>query len=162
MDFIVENNRKEVMKATEQAIMEALKVCGGVAETHAKENAPVISSNLKNSISHVVDTDKQECIIGTAVEYAPFVEYGTGIYNENGASQGWWVYVKGQESSKEHKGKRYSYEVAKSIVAKMRAKGLDAYMTQGQKPTHFLRKAITENMEEYQNIIAQTLKNNME
>lgn len=49
------------------------------------------TGRLKNSISHSVD-DQEGCVyIGTNVEYAPYHEFGTGIYT-TGGRQGGWVY----------------------------------------------------------------------
>jgi phage gpG-like protein len=44
-------------------------------ETQAKELVPVDTGNLKGSITHRVDGDA--AIVGTNVEYAEHVEYGT-------------------------------------------------------------------------------------
>jgi phage gpG-like protein len=52
-----------------------LEVVGGKAETYAKKLCPKDTGNLQNSITHQ-QIDKDSVLIGTAVEYAPFVELG--------------------------------------------------------------------------------------
>lgn len=53
----------------------ALEAVGLRAETHAKEQTPVDTGRLRNSISHTVIDDS--AYIGTNVEYAPYIELGT-------------------------------------------------------------------------------------
>lgn len=57
------------------AIKRALEICGGKAESYAKKLCPVDTGNLRNSITHQYENDYTEAI-GTAVEYAPYVEFG--------------------------------------------------------------------------------------
>ena len=162
-DVIIKSNLKEVEQATQQAIFKALNIVGGMAESDVKDKTPVDSSNLIQSITHQVNAEDKEVYIGTAVEYAPYVEYGTGIYSDKGGRLGgYWIYVKGEPYSGDKGHKSYSFEEASQIVARMRAKGLDAHMTQGRKPTHFMRDAINENIDKYQKVIATELKSNME
>lgn len=70
------SNLGAVKNATEDAIKRALEIIGGMAETNVKAITPVDTGNLRNSITHKVDGAKA-VIIGTNVEYAPFVELGT-------------------------------------------------------------------------------------
>lgn len=63
-------------EATAQAIRRALEICGGKAESYAKQLCPVDTGRLRNSITHAADGDYAE-IVGTNVEYAPYVELGT-------------------------------------------------------------------------------------
>lgn len=53
----------------------ALLAIGAAAEGHAKALTPVDTGRLRNSISHTADSDA--AYIGTNVEYAPYVEYGS-------------------------------------------------------------------------------------
>lgn len=68
------DNSDEVLAAMQAAIERGLEAIGMNAETYAKQNTPVDSGRLRNSISHAVD-DKA-AYIGTNVEYAPYVELG--------------------------------------------------------------------------------------
>lgn len=54
----------------------ALEMCGLLGERYAKLLCPVDTGRLRNSISHAPDGNKAE-YIGTNVEYAPYLEYGT-------------------------------------------------------------------------------------
>ena len=89
---ITSDNIKLVQKATEQQILKALEECGMTAERYAKENltdnGSVNTGNLRNSMTY--QTKKREVLIGSAVEYAPYVELGTGIYAESGGGR--WKY----------------------------------------------------------------------
>lgn len=72
-----ENNAKQVEEAINQAIAAALEEIGLVAERFAKEETPVDTGRLRNSITHAIDAGKKEVYIGTNVEYASYVENGT-------------------------------------------------------------------------------------
>lgn len=49
-----------------------------IVENAARTNCPVDTGQLKRSITHEVQGDTG--IIGTNVEYAPFCEFGSGLY----------------------------------------------------------------------------------
>jgi len=51
-------------------------------EAEAKKNAPKGTGELRRSITSRVEDDKG--IVYTPLEYAPYVEYGTGLFAENG------------------------------------------------------------------------------
>lgn len=53
-----------------------------LVENDAKKNCPVDTGQLRQSITHEVEGNTG--VIGTNVEYAPYVEYGTGIYAKDG------------------------------------------------------------------------------
>ena len=53
-----------------------------LVENSAKEKAPVNTGNLRNSMTHDVEGDTG--IIGTNLEYAPYVHEGTGLFAANG------------------------------------------------------------------------------
>lgn len=87
MPVIFNSNSKAVTDAVTQAMARALEICGGKAETYAKQLCPVGTpestgipgyqgGTLRNSITHQQMDEKTE-IIGTNVKYAPFVELGT-------------------------------------------------------------------------------------
>ena len=82
---ITADNRKLVKNATDEQIKKALEECGLTAERYAKENAPVDTGNLRNSLTY--QTGKRKVLIGSAVKYAPYVELGTGIYAEGGGGR---------------------------------------------------------------------------
>lgn len=67
------NHCPQVLQAEELARAKALEIIGGKAESYAKKRCPVDTGNLRNSITHQRYDENTE-IIGTTVEYAPFVE----------------------------------------------------------------------------------------
>ena len=69
------DNSDEVLRAMESAKKTALEAIGLVAETYAKKETPVDTGRLRNSITNTVKNDA--AYIGTNVEYAPFVEFGS-------------------------------------------------------------------------------------
>lgn len=68
-------------KASAEAIERALEVCGMVAEGYAKQyltlKGAVDTGRLRNSVTHSTDGNKE--YVGTNVEYAPYIEYGTSV-----------------------------------------------------------------------------------
>lgn len=66
----------EVLKAMKEQVALGLESIGQEAEGYAKDDAPVDTGRLRNSIAHSVDEAGQAVYIGTNVEYAPYVEYG--------------------------------------------------------------------------------------
>ena len=79
MSYEVKDNTEEVLSALERAKERALEAIGIAAEGYAKEETPVDTGRLRNSISHA--TDDEAAYIGTNVEYAPYVELG-GRHNK--------------------------------------------------------------------------------
>ena len=75
-DVKITNNSQEVLDAAHQQMIRALEAIGQEAEGYAKENCPVDTGRLRNSIAHAVDDAEPAAYIGTNVEYAIYVEYG--------------------------------------------------------------------------------------
>ena len=86
-----ENNKEEIMELAEFGIAKALVEIGLKVEKYAKALCPVGTvestgkkgyrgGTLRNSITFDVDESKNEVTIGSNVEYAPYVELGTGPY----------------------------------------------------------------------------------
>lgn len=65
----MKNNLKEVQSAFEQQIANALEAVGITAERYAKNDTPVATGRLRNSIAH--DHDEKSVVIGSNVSYAP-------------------------------------------------------------------------------------------
>lgn len=89
MAEIRDNHIKVIINAKGAAVERALEKIGILAEKYAKARCPVGTvestgkkgyrgGTLRNSITHEVRGDNMT--IGTNVEYAPFVELGTGPY----------------------------------------------------------------------------------
>lgn len=108
-----------------QRLMDKLTLASEVVVSAAIEKCPVDTGNLRGSITAEVDENTLVARIGTAVEYAPYIEFGTGEYAENGdGRKGGWFYE--YDGNKGEKGKRF---------------------TRGSKPHPFLRPALLENKE---------------
>lgn len=111
-----ENTRKALLKA------------GALVERSAKQKAPKHNGQLAQSIQHEVDAQGTTCTIYNPLEYAPYVEYGTGLgAEENGRKDVPWHY-------QDERGEWHT--------------------TSGQDPQPFLRPALTEN----ENKIAELLE----
>ena len=108
-------------------VQEALNESCLLVENTAKENCPVDSGQLRNSITSNVSGETGE--VGTNVEYAPYVEYGTGVYNPGRLTP--WSY---QDASGEW------------------------HTTTGQKPQPFLVPALDSNRDKILNIFKEKVK----
>jgi HK97 gp10 family phage protein len=108
------------VKAYERALA---KACALVERT-AKEKAPKGNGELRRSIQSRIENEGDRLIgvIFTPLEYAPYVEYGTGLFaEEGGRTDVPWVY-------QDEKGEWHT--------------------TSGMKPQPYLRPALNENREE--------------
>ena len=74
MNWTMKDNTDEVLSALEKAKKRGLEAIGLTAEGHAKNETPVDTGRLRNSINYA--TDDEAAYIGTNVEYAPYVELG--------------------------------------------------------------------------------------
>ena len=131
MEIEFKDNSKAVLEEFRAACLRALERCGSQAEGYAKDLAPVDTGNLRNKISHKVDPDEQAAYVGTNVEYAPYVELGTGKYYPGGRLTP-WVY-------QDEKG--------------------NWHWTAGNKAQPFLKPAVADHGRTYRNIIEDELKN---
>lgn len=137
VEVTLTSHLSEVSDALEDAVKTALESVGVQAVSHAQLNitelGAVDTGNLRNSIAFEVEDDT--VAIGTNVHYAPYIEYGTGIYAESGGGrQTPWVYM-GSDGS--------------------------FHTTHGAHPRPFLRPAVEENIDEYQQIFETILSQMM-
>jgi len=112
------------------ADLRALEKCGLIAEDHAKRLCPVDTGNLRNSITHQVDSGDLAVYIGTNSEYAAFVELGTGKYYPGGRQTSW------------------AYQDAHG----------NWHLTHGQRAQPYLKPAVADHAQQYKGIIAEELK----
>ena len=135
---IKENHIDEVFKALDAAAPKILEMIGIKAEKYAKALCPVGTvestgkkgyrgGTLRNSITHSIDDDTLS--VGSNVEYAPYVELGTG---PNFTPPPEW------ESFDTPKGSGVGHGYVK--------------------PRPYLRPAIEEHLSEYADIIEKELK----
>lgn len=135
---ITANNIPEVLNALDDATERILTMIGIKAEKYAKARCPVGTvestgkkgyrgGTLRNSITFVVEGD--ELSVGSNVEYAPYVELGTGPYFEAPPE---WEQFNADKGSGEGSG----------------------YV----KPRPYLKPAIVDHISEYTKIIDNELK----
>lgn len=111
----------------EQGLMDACFIVEGAA----KEKAPKNDGGLRQSITSRVEGDKG--IIYTPLEYAPYVEYGTGLFAENGGRTDVpWCY-------KDEKGEWHT--------------------TSGMRPQPYMRPALDENREDIKRVLLGAILN---
>lgn len=120
-----------VVNGINDAVLRALEKIGMTAEGYAKDLCPVDTGNLRNSITHKIDESDGAVYIGTNVEYAQYVELGTGIYNPEGRKTPWWY--------QDDKGQWH--------------------WTRGARAQPFLKPAASDHGQTYRNIIEDELKN---
>lgn len=108
-----------------QGIYQALGKACALVERSAKQKAPKDNGELRRSITSKVED--LEGIVYTPLEYAPYVEYGTGLFAENGGRMDVpWNY-------QDDEGNWHS--------------------TSGQHPQPFMRPALNENIEQIKQIL---------
>lgn len=139
------DNSLKVKAEFDKALVAFLHEASAAIKSQAERFTPVgETSQLKKSWTKHVDEKKMKASIGNSMEYAIYLEMGTGEYAlEGNGRKGYWVYVKDNDSGNMAKSSNtYTLEQAKAIVASMRADGLDAYMTKGTRPRRMLYKAM--------------------
>ena len=117
-------------KLSNQQMDEALNKACILVENQAKENCPVDTGELRMSITHYVEG--QTGIVGTNKHYAPYVEYGTGLFARDG---------NGRQTP-------WSYQDAKG----------EWHSTKGQKPQPFLEPALLDQQKEIIKIFDEAIK----
>lgn len=97
--------------------------CCAIVEASAKEKAPKDTGALRRSISSRIEENENgvEGVVFTPLEYAPYIEYGTGLFAEDGGRQTPWSY-------QDDEGNWHT--------------------TKGQSPRPYMRPALTENHEQ--------------
>lgn len=113
---------------SQDKIEQAIGKACALLEREAKKKAPKDTGNLRRSITSEVSGD--EGIVYTPLEYAPYVEYGTGIFAEGGGRQDAWSY-------QDDEGNWHT--------------------TRGQKPQPFMRPALDENRDKIVEIVAREI-----
>ena len=78
IDVNFTDHSAEILRAMNDQVKNiALQAIGQKAEDYAKDNSPVDTGRLRNSITNAVEMGEQAVYIGTNVEYAGYVELGT-------------------------------------------------------------------------------------
>lgn len=133
-DVVIRDNSNAIISELENKKTAILEAIGIQAQSNAIINirnaGRVDTGRLKNSISYTVVGNT--VFIGSNVPYAVWHEVGTGIYADDGnGRQNPWAY---QDSHGQW------------------------HNTKGLKPVHFLKRAFSEHMDEYEQIAVNILK----
>lgn len=131
----VNDHTPELIKHKDELVGIALEIIGTKMADYAAMNLErnprrVDTGRLKNSLTHEVVPDEAMVEVGTNVEYAPYVEYGTGKYADGGGRTTPWMF-------KDREG--------------------NFHITSGMKPNHFLRDALQDHKQEYKQIAEDVL-----
>lgn len=110
---------------TAKDLTKALGDAGGVVERRAKQRCPKDKGHLARNIHYEVDGNT--CTIFNPLKYAPYVEYGTGLFAEQGG----------------RKKVPWHYQDAKG----------EWHSSKGQPPQPYLRPALMEAREEILEIL---------
>lgn len=146
----------EAIEALESALSpermrKCLLDCGNVIQASAVQKAPIDVGNLRRSILAREGKDNDSSTISVTVgvhedtavssdcEYAPYIEYGTGIYAENG---------NGRKTLWRWQGKGGKYA--------------GWHTTRGMAAQPFLRPAFDENVDECESIIGEYIETALE
>jgi HK97 gp10 family phage protein len=74
----------EYLDKMDNHLADKLEDAATVVKTQAKAITPVDTGRLRDSIAHQVNKTEHTAIIGTPVEYAIYVEFGTGRQAKDG------------------------------------------------------------------------------
>lgn len=138
----------EVQGLLENLAVSVLEECGGELESQIKRNTPVgrvAGSGLKNSWTHNVksENDVHTVTIGSTLERALWVEFGTGEYaipesGKSGRKGGWYIPVgSGKGCISEAVAKAYGFTIRHG------KDGRKWVFTLGMKPKRPVHKAYT-------------------
>ena len=73
---------QKLPEKVEKNLADGINMAAGVVEGSAKKKCPVDTGNLRGSIHimrHATAGKEMSATVGTNVEYAPYVEFGTGV-----------------------------------------------------------------------------------
>lgn len=121
--------------ANADGVRQAMGQACALVEREAKQKAPKDTGELRRSITSEVTESNGEIqgIVFTPLEYAPYVEYGTGLFAEEGGR----IDVP------------WNYQDDKG----------DWHSTSGQRPQPFMRPALDENKEQIKRLLKEGLSN---
>lgn len=119
--------------ANPEKLKRALGKACALVEREAKIKAPKGDGDLRRSIKSYVEEYNGDMtgVVFTPLEYAPYVEYGTGLLAENGGRQ----------------DVPWSYQDDKG----------DWHTTSGMPPTPYMRPALDENRQEILRILKESI-----
>lgn len=119
----------------ETELYQAIGRACALVERRAKEKAPKDTGALRRSITSEVKIEDDEIVghVFTPLEYAPYVEYGTGLFAENGNGR---------------KDVPWNYQDDEG----------NWHSTSGQHPQPFMRPALNESREDILRILKEAFR----
>lgn len=149
---VIEDNTAEVLAALGKASIRALETIGGMMEANAKQEVTKAvydtpqgwykrTGALRNSITHKRDGDG--VVVGSNIEYAPYVELGTG---QEYSPPPDWI----ENNAKRGSGRdKWYYQDDQGTW----------HVGFPQKPRPFLRPAVENHVDEYKQVAENELRN---
>lgn len=134
-EFQITDMREEVKRAAKTQLLQGLTRCGMKMREFAQGKVPKRTGELERSIGYAVDPDDMSVSVGSNLEYATYVELGTGKYSEVG----------GKPVS------RWTYK--DPATGETRISG-------GQHPQPYIRPAVKDHIGTFKNILIDALKGN--
>lgn len=122
--------QNKIDKLNKLILDDALEEACILVENDAKRLCPVDTGQLRSSITHEIEDNIG--VVGTNVMYAPYIEYGTGLFSSLGTGR--------QE--------RWSYQDAKG----------EWHSTIGQRPQPFLHPALEQNRKKVKEFIQMAIE----
>lgn len=128
-----ESSISEKIKKIEHTVTKALIAAGTEIRNEAKAICPADNGILRKDINYDIDTKGEKVLIGNTLQYAIYVNKGTGIHAEdgNGRKTPWTYYSKSKKKF---------------------------YTTEGQKPNPYLKKALKKSNKKVISITRNILK----
>lgn len=130
IDIEIHDNSGKVLQEFKAAARRAMERCGMQAEGYAKDLCPVDTGAMRGAIAHKVEGGLT-AYVGVNKKYAPYVEFGTGIYYSGGRKTRW--------SYKDTEG--------------------NWHMTNGQAAKPFIKPSVADHVQTYKNIINDEMRN---
>ena len=131
---------EDILKSLDQiadapGTVKAMQKACAVVEAAARKKAPKDTGALRNSIESKVEVDGDNIVgvVFTPLEYAPYVEYGTGLFAENGGRM----------------DVPWNYQDDKGVW----------HSTSGQHPQPFMKPAFNESRNKVIEILGESIKN---
>lgn len=131
----IEDINERLMELTDiEKYRRAIGKACALVERSAKTGAPKGDGALRNSIKSTVEVDANAVVgtVFTPLEYAPYVEYGTGLFAESGG----------------RKDVPWHYQDDKG----------EWHTTSGMKPHPYMRPALNENREKIIRLLKEAAK----
>lgn len=135
----IEDHSGDILRALEEKKAQILEAWGQQGVTNVKNvitaESRVDTGAMRNSINHQVANDENAVYVGSNSSYAPFHEYGTGIYLESDDGR------QGRQTPWRYQDRDGNWHI-----------------TRGMKPIHMLKNGIGNHVSDFKKIAETELK----